>query len=59
MLAKLAVPVGVVAPINVVSVTVMAHVVVWFTTTDDGEHVTVVAVESLPKVIDVVPWLAR
>jgi hypothetical protein len=55
LLAKLAVPVGVDAPINVVSLTVTVQVVAWFSTTDEGEHVTEVAVESLPKLIDADP----
>jgi hypothetical protein len=59
LLAEPAVPVGVVAPINAVSVTVTVHVVAWFSATDEGEQVIAVAVGSLPRLIDVDPWLAR
>jgi hypothetical protein len=55
LLVKLAVPVGVDAPINAVSRTVTVQVVAWFRATDEGEQVTDAAVESLPKLIDVDP----
>jgi len=59
LLVKPAEPIGVVAPTDAVSVTVTVHVVAWFITTDEGEHVMVVVVESSPKPIDVDPSLAR
>jgi hypothetical protein len=43
---KLTVPVGVVAPLVAVSVTVAVHDVALPTTTDVGEHATLVDVES-------------
>ena len=59
MLVKSTVPVGAVGPTDAVSVTVTVHVVAWFIATEEGEQVTDVVVESLPKPIDVDPWLAR
>jgi len=59
LLVKPTVPVGAVAPITDVSVTVTVHVVAWFIATDEGAQAILVAVESLPKPIDADPWLAR
>jgi len=59
LLVKLTVPVGVVGPIEDVSVTVTVHVVAWFIATEEGEQLTLVVVESLPKPIDADPWLER
>jgi hypothetical protein len=59
LLVKLTLPVGAVALIAAVSVTVTLHVVAWFIATDEGAQVIAVAVESLPKPIDADPWLAR
>ena len=55
LVAKLTLPVGDVGPIVAVSLTVTEHVVVWFITTEDGEHEIVVVVESVPKPIVVDP----
>ena len=52
-------PVGVVGPIVVVSLTLTVHVVTWFIATEEGEHATVVVVEYLPKPIDADPWLVK
>lgn len=59
MLVKVTVPVGVVGPIEDASVTVTVHVVAWFIATEEGEQLTLVVVESLPKPIDADPWLER
>jgi hypothetical protein len=58
-LVKLTVPVGAVCPEDAVSLTVAVHKVDWPTIPDEGEQVRVVDVESLPKIIDAEPWLAR
>ncbi len=59
LLVKSTVPVGVVGLVEVVSATVTVHVVAWFIATEGGEQLTAVAVESLPKPIDVDPWLTK
>jgi len=59
LLVKPTVPVGAIAPITDVSVTVTLHVVTWFIATDEGAQVILVDVESLPKPIDADPWLVR
>jgi hypothetical protein len=46
---KLTDPVGVVAPLDAVSVTVALHVVAFATLTDAGEHEAPVDVESCPS----------
>ncbi len=55
LLARLTVPVGVDAPTKAVSVTVIVHVVAWFSATEEGEQTTDVAVASLPKLIEADP----
>jgi len=59
LLVKLTVPVGLFGPVEDVSVTVTVHVVAWFIATEEGEQLTLVVVESLPKPIDADPWLER
>ena len=51
------VPVGVEAPEPLVSATVAVHVVAWLTTTDAGEHATVVLVVLIVTVTVVLPLL--
>lgn len=52
---RLTEPVGAVGPMDAVSTTVTVHVVAWFIATEEGEQAIVVAVESLPKLVDADP----
>jgi hypothetical protein len=56
-LVKLTVPVGVVAPLARVSVTVAVHVVALPLVIDAGEHDTAVAVESVAAIDEDTPLL--
>lgn len=54
---NITVPVGSVAPVGDVSVTVAAHDVAWPTNTVEGIHVTDVVVGCNPTAMVEVPWL--
>ena len=58
LLVKPTVPVGAVAPVDDVSVTVAVQVVAWFTTTVDGVQLTTVEVGWSPTASANVPELA-